>query len=134
VLSLTGSRTLTSCRIFTIVTCQKAGVYTKPDTATQLSKIGRSDTSWKTRTQISKSDTFRCKRHGLQEIRHNSRKPNTPLGYRGLAVNAGTIGPLSSFLPPTFSPLRHHTMAGLEALLTRLPTRFWSSFGMRHVR
>ncbi|KAJ7850393.1 hypothetical protein B0H14DRAFT_3665113 [Mycena olivaceomarginata] len=84
-----------------------------------------------TNSNISKSDTFRRKRHGLQEIRHNSRKPDTPLGYRGLAVNAGTIGPLPSFLPPTFSPLRHHTMAGLEALLTRLPTR-WSSFGMRH--
>jgi hypothetical protein len=96
------------------------GVYTKPDTVTQLSKISKSDTSWKTRTQISKSDTFRRKRHSFQEIRHNSRKPDTPLGYCGLAVNAGTIGPLSSFLPPTFSPLRRHTMAGLEALLMRL--------------
>ncbi|KAJ7320947.1 hypothetical protein DFH08DRAFT_1034034 [Mycena albidolilacea] len=49
--------------------------------------------------QISKSDTFRHKQHGVQQIQHNSRKPDTPLGYRGLAVNASTIDLLSSFLP-----------------------------------
>ncbi|KAJ7300546.1 hypothetical protein DFH08DRAFT_828361 [Mycena albidolilacea] len=65
-----------------------------------VSTLFKSDTSRKTRTQINKSDTFRRKRHSLQEIRHNSRKPDTPLGYRGLAVNAVTIDLLSSFLPP----------------------------------
>jgi hypothetical protein len=71
--------------------------YTKPDTATHLSKISKSDTPRKTCTQIRKSDTFRRKRHGLQEIRHgfqeirhDSRKPDTPLGYHGLAVDAVT--------------------------------------------
>ncbi|KAJ7302748.1 hypothetical protein DFH08DRAFT_826347 [Mycena albidolilacea] len=41
--------------------------------------------------QISKSDTFCCKRHSLQDIRHDSRKPDTPLGYRGLALPSSHI-------------------------------------------
>jgi hypothetical protein len=74
-------------------------VYRKLDTVTQLSKISKSETSRKTHTQISKSETFRGKRHDFQETRH------TPLDYTGLAVNAITAVQRRSLLSSFPHPL-----------------------------
>ncbi|KAJ7323589.1 hypothetical protein DFH08DRAFT_817626 [Mycena albidolilacea] len=58
----------------------------------------------------------------------NPTKPDTSLGYCGLAVNAVTVDPLCRFLPPTFSPPQRHATAELEVLLTHLPDTVLEQF------